>query len=286
MTNEQLVARIGAGENEAENMLQLWKNNKNFIYKMAMKYQEHAELEDLMQEGYIGLCKAVMHYDADQGAQFISYAAFWIKQTMVRYVENCCRVVRVPSHTSQSLIKYKKIYSEYRKLYGKAPADQEMCSLMAIDLEKIQELKRTFGVLKMRSFSEAIGGDDEELLLEDTIASDQNLEEDTAKIIDTAAMQKELWRIVDELPTEQSQVIRKRYQGNKTRLEVAAEMGIDGNRVQNMEAKAMRELRKPSKSSRVKGYYEEYIAAAHVIHVGVAAFERTWTSSVERQLGL
>ena len=60
MTNEQLVALIRAGDNEAENMLVLWQQNKGFIYKIAMKYQGYAEIEDLLQEGYLGLCEAVI----------------------------------------------------------------------------------------------------------------------------------------------------------------------------------------------------------------------------------
>jgi len=76
MTNEQLVTLVKAGENVADNMLQLWKQNEAFISQMAIKYRGHAELEDLKQEGYIGLCNAVDHYDLSKGVSFINYAAF------------------------------------------------------------------------------------------------------------------------------------------------------------------------------------------------------------------
>lgn len=96
MTNEQLVARIQAGENEATNMLELWQKNKGFIYKMATKFQAYAEIKDLLQEGYLGLCVAVQHYETIEGVSFIHYAAFWIKHVMRRYIDNCCSVVRIP----------------------------------------------------------------------------------------------------------------------------------------------------------------------------------------------
>ena len=71
MTNEQLVAHIRGHINEAENMLQLYNQNRGFIYKMAMKFQNYAEIEDLLQEGYLGLCEAVNHYKYD-GTSFIN----------------------------------------------------------------------------------------------------------------------------------------------------------------------------------------------------------------------
>ena len=82
MTNEQLVIRVKAGEDTAGNMLKLWQQNKGFIAKMAKKYQGYAEMDDMMQEGYIALCEAVRQYDPEQGVTFLHYAAFWIRQAM------------------------------------------------------------------------------------------------------------------------------------------------------------------------------------------------------------
>ena len=96
MTNEQLVARIQAGENTAENMLQLWQQTKAFVAKLAKKYKGYAEFDDLMQEGYLGLNEAVNHYDVSQHIPFINYAAYWIKQCMQRFVERDS-TVRLPS---------------------------------------------------------------------------------------------------------------------------------------------------------------------------------------------
>ena len=89
MLNEQLAARIQAGIDEADNMLRLWQQNEPFIRMMGRRFAGpgKAELEDLMQEGYLALCEAVRHYDMEQEVPFISYAAFWIKQGMKRYIE-------------------------------------------------------------------------------------------------------------------------------------------------------------------------------------------------------
>ena len=76
LSNEQLVLRIQAGDNSAENMLQLWQQNKGYIVNVARKFSKYAEMEDLEQEGYIALCNAVQGYKIDQGMSFISYATF------------------------------------------------------------------------------------------------------------------------------------------------------------------------------------------------------------------
>lgn len=76
MTNDQLVLRIRAGEDTAENMLMLWQQNQGIIGKLAGKYKSMAEEEDLKQEGFLGLCEAVRHWEPDDGADFMSYAIF------------------------------------------------------------------------------------------------------------------------------------------------------------------------------------------------------------------
>lgn len=280
MSNEQLVTRIKAGENEAENMLKLWQQNTGIIGKIAMKYQSYAEIEDLKQEGYIGLCAAVHHYDVSQGTPFINYAAFWIKQTMRRYIANCGSSVRIPVNARSEVLQYKKIASEYRKQYGTEPTDKEMRVFLGVSKEKLDTIKKNALKVKIRSLSEPVG-DDEDILLSDTLASDQDIEEDVIKKLDVESMKKALWAAVDNLPDNFSEAIRYRYQGNMTLKEVGQCMGVSTEYARQVEAKALRKLRIPSKCKSFKGYYEQYIAAGQVRHVGIETFNRTWMSSVE-----
>lgn len=151
-TNEQLVALIQAHVDEAENMLALWQQNKKFIYKMAMKYQSYAEIDDLNQEGYIGLCEAVRHYDQAYCASFIHYAAFWIQQVMCRYIANCCSCVRVPEGVRNEVQQYKKILAEYRKYYGKEPTNREMRAFLGISDKELQSIKENTLKVKNTQF--------------------------------------------------------------------------------------------------------------------------------------
>ena len=284
MTNEQLVALIRAGENEAENMLALWQQNKGFIYKMAMKYQSYAEMEDLNQEGYIGLCEAVNHYEQQQGVSFISYAAFWIKQSMQRYISNCCSVVRIPEFAKSEVQQYKKIVNEYHKWYGKEPTDLEMRSFLGVSKEKLETIKKNALAVNLRSLDECIGGEDEEFTLSDTVASDQNIEDDVIKKLDTAAMKEALWETIDELPGKNmSEVLRYRYLDKMTLKQIGESLGVATERARQIERDAMRKLRIPSRCAPFRGYYEQYLSSSPICHVGVAKFNRTWTSATEHE---
>ena len=284
MDNEQLVARIRAGEDVAKNMLELYNQNRGFIVKMAKRYQGFAEMEDLIQEGYIGLSEAVSRYDADKNSSFIHYAAFWIRQSMSRYVDNCGSVVRIPVQARGEIREYNRVVREYRKYYGEWPSDCALCRFLGVTREKLQEIRKSVQIGQMRSLSEVLGGDGEEFTLEDSIASDQDLEGDAIREADTAAMKRELWIAVDRLPGNLPEVIKKRFLDGRTLKEISQEWGVTYSKVHDIQNKALRTLRQPGISRKYRRYYEEYISAECCYHVGVESFQRTWTSEVEREV--
>ena len=284
MDNEQLVARIRAGEDVAKNMLELYNQNRGFIVKVAKRYQGFAEMEDLLQEGYIGLSEAVSRYDADKNSSFIHYAAFWIRQSMSRYVDNCGSVVRIPVQARGEIREYNRVVREYRKYYGEWPSDCALCRFLGVTREKLQEIRKSVQIGQMRSLSEVLGGDGEEFTLEDSIASDQDLEGDAIREADTAAMKRELWIAVDRLPGNLPEVIKKRFLDGRTLKEISQEWGVTYSKVHDIQNKALRTLRQPGISRKYRRYYEEYISAECCYHVGVESFQRTWTSEVEREV--
>ncbi len=281
MTNEQLVDRIRVGEDEAENMLELWRQTEGFIAKLAMKYQGCAELDDLKQEGYIGLCEAVRQYDPDKGVPFINYAAFWIKQAMKRYIDNCCGIVRIPVHAREWISKYNRTVKEYRKAYGEFPSDRTLCVLLGVKREKLQEIKKSIRMGQISSLSEPVAGEDEDITLYDMIASSEELEEDSIKKLDAADMGRELWIAVDRLPGNLSEAVKLRYRYGMTLKEVGQSLGVGVERAKQIEAKAMRTLGHQSRNKKFRAYYEQYLAAGPTHHIGVESFRRTHMSEVE-----
>ena len=281
LTNEQLVICIQDGIDTAGNMLLLWQQCRNFITLIAKKYKGYAELDDLQQEGFISLCEAVRHYDAAAGCKFITYSAFWIKQGMQRYIDNTCSVVRIPVGTRGLTRQYKKLYEEYEKYYGTTPTDETMESLLGVGREKLTDIKESVAMGQIRSLSVPLGDEENDLTAEDTVASHEHLEDDAIKRLDTAAMKDELWAAVDTLKGQQSAIIRCRFQEDKTLKEIGDVVGLSADKARVECDKALRELRRPSRSQHYKKYYEDYLEGICYRHLGVGNFNRTWTSITE-----
>lgn len=282
MDNEQLVARIMAGENEAENMLQLWKQNKGFIAMIARRYSAGAEMEDLEQEGYIALCEAVRHYDPDRGMSFISYAAFWIKRRMRICADNS-RTVRLSFNAGDEVRQYQKIMREYRQEFGCDPSDWELCGFLYVSREKLDQIRRAAQMGVIRSLDEPLQGVDGDVSIGDTVPSGEDMEENTIREIDKERMKRELWLAVDQLPGKQADAVRIRYQKGLTWREIGKELGTTMQRAKQLERDAFRVLRQPHRCRVFRVYFEEYLSAAPIHHVGVQRFNETWTSEVERE---
>ena len=128
-SNEELVTRIKSDVDTTNNMLALWKQMKRFITMIARRYTAYAELEDLEQEGYIALYKAVDNYN-DDGCSFTTYAAYWIKHGMLRYIEENSTTVRIPTHERISQQKYRKVVNAFRSHFGRKPSQAEIAYYM------------------------------------------------------------------------------------------------------------------------------------------------------------
>lgn len=281
MTNEQLVARIQAREGTTENMLQLWQQNKAFVAMLARKYKGYAEIDDLMQEGYLGLNDAVEHYDIDSGYSFISYAAFWIRQKMRRYIERS-GVIRLPAEMYQSVIKYKSLVSKYVQEHGCEPSDEVLMDFLGVDEEELDKVRKAAQKEQTKSLDAVVSEGDDSLTLMDLVASDQNLEEDAVRKRDHELMSAELWEVISKLPENQALVIAGRYQDKRTHESLGHEMGCSFQYSQYLERQALRTLRRPHISKKFRPYFEQYITPYPIYHVGIESFQRTGYSEVER----
>ena len=281
-TNECIVAAVQAGDNEAENMLQLWKQNKGFIAMMARRYSAGAEIEDLEQEGYIALCEAVQHYDPARGMSFISYAAFWIKRRMRICADNS-RTVRLSFNAGDEVRQYQKIMREYRQEYGCDPSDWELCGFLYVSREKLDQIRIAAQMGNIRSLDEPVQGVDGDISLGDTVASGEDAVEEAIREIDKEQMKRELWLAVDQLPGDLPAAVRLRYENGLTLEKTGQALGVNRERARQLESKAMRILRQPHRCRTFRAYFEEYLSAAPIHHVGVKRYLETWESEVERE---
>lgn len=273
VTNEELVNQIRTGMNVAENMLTLYEQNKGMIYQIAKKYEGMAELEDLAQEGYIGLCKAADGYDPDNGASFFSYAWACIQSHMLRYIR---KEKNLPEYLQELIGQYKKLSNAFELRYGRKPLKKEYCQYLSIDREQLRHIEKTLKMEQVASLESPIG--EEDLTLSDIVPSDIDIEADVLDEVQQEQLKAILWSLVDSLPDNQGLVIRSRFQDCKTLKETGENIGVTLERVRQIEQKALKELKKNKK---VRSFGEEYIAANAMKGTGVGVFNRTWTSATE-----
>lgn len=282
MSNEQLVLRIKAGENAADNMLQLWQQNKKFVASIAKKYAAYEEIEDLIQQGYFGMCNAVNGYDPESGVSFLHYASFWIRQAFHRYVEECGKVVRIPTHFRGKLTKYKRFTAAMYAEFNRKPTDQELCYYLGVGYEKLEELKRAAVLDKMGSLDVPVG-EKEENTLGDLVACPGCSENEILDRMQAEQLKTVIWSLVDDLPGIAPEVLRARFQEDLTLKETAARVGTTIEAVRQWQSKGLRELRKPSSSNELKPFVWDDYVYNRVLHGnGAEHFNRTWTSSTER----
>lgn len=282
MTNEELIEQIHKGVYPSEYMGKLYEQNKGIICKIAKRYTSRADIEDLMQEAYLGLYEAVKHYENDSEVKFITYATFWIKQSMQRYVENNVYTIRISVHTQQLYNKYSKVVNSYMYNHNKKPTDREASRLLDTSVRTIQSMKKAlYEVGNMDSLDQPIGGENDDIRLSDSVIGSKGIENDIVDRIIDRDKKISLWDIVEDNTTDKENlVIVNRYKGNKTRETIGNEIGVSRERVRQMESTALRKLRTPRVTRMLAERYELTIQGAYRGTVG--NFKNTWTSSTER----
>lgn len=281
MTNEQLAIRIKAGIDVANNMLQLWQQNRGFIHKIVNQYKAYAEEEDLEQEGYLGLSAAVDHYNPDEGVTFIHYASFWIKQYIARYIRGN-GTVRLPEFMQGRIREYNKMVQKWQQNYHRKPTDGEICHFLGISWEMLENLRKAAQMVQIGSLDVPVG-EEGDCSMYDLLPAAVDEEEQTIEKIQHEQLCAVLWPLVD-FPGQQPQVIRARYQERRTLADIAKEKGVTLDAIRQQERKGLSELRKPSRSNRLRPFlYDEDRVYSRALHGnGATAFHRTWTSSTER----
>ena len=281
MTNEQLVIRIKAGVCVAENMLQLWEQNRGFVATIARKFCGYAEMDDLMQEGYLGLCKAVDAYDPDADVPFVNYAAYWLQQNMQRYVMNCGCNVRIPVQANVRARKYLKLCDTYEAKYGRKPTDRELERALGVSWNVLQDVKKSAAMLQIGSL-DVPAGESEDASLYDILPCQEDVEEVVTDRIQEEQLRETLWATVDELPEHQSEVLRMRYLGDQTFKEISEQVGRGYQRTVQIHKEALRQLRRPRYRKKLEPFLDREIYSSGLKGNGVGQFNRTWTSSTER----
>ena len=281
LKNEELVKLIQNGTDVTENMQQLWQQNQGFIFKIAIQYQSLSELDDLIQESYFGLCKAVDHYNPDMDASFIHYASFWIRQQLIRYIKKN-KTVRIPEHTHGKIREYKKAVQQWQQRYHREPTDAEISDYIGIDGKTLEEIKRSALMGKIGSLDVPVGEESDGTLY-DLIPSGMDDKEDVLNKVANEELAEVLWGMVKELPGQQSEVLKMRFKENMKLREIGAVYGFSIDWARQIENKGLRTLRNPKRSRILREFLDDERIYNSALHGnGVSSFSNTWTSSTER----
>lgn len=286
MTNEQLAARIRAGENVGNNMAILYDQVKDFIHAMAYKYHGQGELEDLEQEGFLALYDAIDHYEADQGVKFLTYASHWIRQRMQKYIQNTGSSLRLPAGRQEAIRKYRKFCTEFQAEQGCKPTEAELCRSLWLTLEQLREIQYDACMTAVKSLDAPIKGaeGEEDTTLGELAASATDPCEKLLDRLEQEELCSILWQCVDSLPGKQPDVIRSRYKDNMTMKQCGQFCGISEAEVRKQQLKALRSLRSGENAKKLRPFLLEdaWIYSGALIGNGVDHFNQTWTSSTER----
>lgn len=286
MTNEQLAARIRAGENVGNNMAILYDQVKDFIHAMAYKYHGQGELEDLEQEGFLSLYDAIDHYEADQGVKFLTYASHWIRQRMQKYIQNTGSPLRLSAGRQEAIRKYRKFCTEFQAEQGCKPTEAELCRSLWLTLEQLREIQYDACMTAVKSLDAPIKGaeGEEDTTLGELAASATDPCEKLLDRLEQEELCSILWQCVDGLPGKQPDVIRSRYKDNMTMKQCGQFCGISEAEVRKQQLKALRSLRSGENAKKLRPFLPEdaWIYSGALIGNGVERFNHTWTSSTER----
>lgn len=251
---EELILgeQIFKGDEQAKEIL--IQANYRLVINIAKMYQGHGvELMDLIQAGNIGLIKAVVRFDYRNGNRFSTYATWWIRQAITRYISNCGRMIRIPVHMVERINKVNRFIKEYNQIFGRDPLLEEIEDEIGLSSEQVLiALKLVDDTISLDTFV----GEDGDSSLVDFVPSEED--EPVEEIISRQFLRQEIYDVLDTLTEREKQVIEYRFgliDGKERTLErVGEQFNVTRERIRQIQEKALRKLRHPSRSKRLKDW--------------------------------
>ncbi len=250
----ELATRMSQGDAFARKRLS--EANLRLVVSIAKRYVGRGmQFLDLIQEGNLGLIKAVEKFDHTKGFKFSTYATWWIRQAITRAIADQARTIRIPVHMVETINKVKKVSSQLLHKNGHEPTAEEIAAELDMPVEKVREIIR---VAQEPVSLETPIGEEEDSHLGDFIQDDEAPA--PAEVASHTLLKEQLGDVLSTLTEREEKVLRLRFGledgRSRTLEEVGKEFNVTRERIRQIEAKALRKLRHPSRSKRLKDFLD------------------------------
>lgn len=259
MTNEALINRIQRGEAVNESITALYENNLPFLRLCVRPYKVFYSESDLLQEAFLGLYVAALKYDQSKDAAFLSYAEFWIRQSVQRAIENTGDLIRVSVNKRQQVFQYRRILDHYHRT-GATATDADICNLLGVSEATLDRIRHADSIMQTpKSLDTPLTHEDDSSTLADMVASPDDFTEAILDRVEVGQLRRVLENCLDDLPEHEAFVIRQHYFEGRALGDIARELGKSPCRISGVKKSALLHL-KQYHSDQLRPYWENVCA--------------------------